>query len=92
MVGSYSYDLPVGSTLTLPGFPPREVSEQKLVGSTLYVGTPTHLYEGLEIFDVTLAERPLRLGGLKTAAAVRGLDVSGSLALLAHERPCTEGR
>ncbi|MHB8877329.1 MAG: IPT/TIG domain-containing protein, partial [Myxococcaceae bacterium] len=84
-VGTFSYDLPTADTLTLPGFPPRVASEIKLVGSTLYVGVPTGHLTGLEIFDVTLPERPIRLGGAPTDGPVRGLDVSGNLALLATD-------
>ncbi|HEX8440228.1 Ig-like domain-containing protein, partial [Archangium sp.] len=88
-VASYSYDLPVGTTMDLPGFPPRVASELKLVGDTLYVGVPTRDYEGLEIFNVMIEERPLRLGGVRTASPVRGLDVSGALALLAEGQALT---
>ncbi|HYO67364.1 MAG TPA: IPT/TIG domain-containing protein, partial [Archangium sp.] len=88
-VASYSYDLPVGTTLDLPGFPPRVASELKLVGNTLYVGVPTAYYEGLEIFNTMLEERPLRLGGIRTVSPVRGLDVSGALALLAEGQALT---
>ncbi|NRD46955.1 Ig-like domain-containing protein, partial [Corallococcus exiguus] len=84
-VGTFSYDLPIGTTLSLPGFPPREASDIKLVGDKLYVGVSTPSLAGLEIFDVRLEERPLRLGGLSTASPVRGLDVAGSLALLAND-------
>ncbi len=85
LVATYSYDLPVSTTMDLPGFPPRVASEIKLVGDTLYAGVPTPNYEGLEILDVTLEERPIRLGGVPTDGPVRGLDVSGSLALLATD-------
>ena len=47
VVGTFSYDLPFGSHLTLPGFPPLEASEIKLDGSTLYVGVSANV-PGLE--------------------------------------------
>ena len=82
-VGTFSYDLPVTDKIRLPGFPPRAASEIRLVGTTLYVGVATPNFYGLEIFDVTLPERPIRLGGVQTAAPVRSLDVSGGIAVLA---------
>ncbi len=42
--------------------------------------------QGLEIFDVKIEERPIRLGGIKTDGLVRGLDVSGALAFLATDQ------
>ncbi|GEL71664.1 hypothetical protein MVI01_34480 [Myxococcus virescens] len=84
-VGAFSYDLPIGVSMALPGFPPRTASDIKLVGDKLYVGVSTPGQAGLEIFDVRLAERPLRLGGLSTQSPVRGLDVDGALALLAND-------
>lgn len=85
VVGAFSYDLPVGAKIDLPGFPPREISDAALVGNTLYVGVPTGGYEGLEIFDVGIEEHPIWLGGVRTAAPVRGVAVSGGLALLAAD-------
>ncbi|HZI13948.1 MAG TPA: IPT/TIG domain-containing protein, partial [Myxococcus sp.] len=84
-VGLFSYDLPVGTTLNLPGFPPKVASELKLVGDTLYVGVSNGGHEGLEIFDVKIEERPIRLGGMRTDRPVRGLDVSGVVAYLATD-------
>ncbi|WP_415835370.1 Ig-like domain-containing protein, partial [Corallococcus soli] len=84
-VGTFSYDLPIGVTMRLPGFPPLEASDIKLVGDRLYVGVSTPSRSGLEVFDVRLEERPLRLGGLSTLSPVRGLDVDGALALLAND-------
>ncbi|TQF11365.1 hypothetical protein FJV41_34660, partial [Myxococcus llanfairpwllgwyngyllgogerychwyrndrobwllllantysiliogogogochensis] len=86
VVGTFSYDLPIGVTMSLPGFPPKEVSDLKLVGDRLYVGVPTPGASGMEIFDVRLEERPLRLGTLSTLDPVYGLDVDGPLALLANGR------
>ncbi|MFP2932272.1 IPT/TIG domain-containing protein [Pyxidicoccus sp. 3LG] len=84
-VGLFSYDLPVGTTLDLPGFPPKVASELRLLGDTLYVGVSNSGHEGLELFDVRLEERPIRLGGVRTERPVRGLDVSGALAYLATD-------
>ncbi|AKQ66210.1 hypothetical protein A176_003122 [Myxococcus hansupus] len=84
-VGVFSYDLPIGETMKLPGFPPRVASDIKLEGDKLYVGVASPGTSGLEIFDVRLPERPLRLGGLATESPVRGLDVGGAIALLAND-------
>ncbi|MBI5546909.1 MAG: IPT/TIG domain-containing protein, partial [Deltaproteobacteria bacterium] len=84
-VGTFSYDIPTSTTIDLPGFPPREASELQLVGETLLVGVPTAVYQGLEIFDVAVEQHPIRLGGLRTDGAVRGLVVSGPIALLAAD-------
>ncbi|MBS2024357.1 MAG: IPT/TIG domain-containing protein, partial [Deltaproteobacteria bacterium] len=84
-IATFSYDLPVSDTIDLPGFPPRVASDIKLVGTTLYVGVATPNYEGLEIFDVTLPERPIRLGGLRTDGPVHGIDAAGALVLLATD-------
>ncbi|HVE85239.1 MAG TPA: IPT/TIG domain-containing protein, partial [Myxococcales bacterium] len=85
VVGIFSYDLPTGTTIDLPGFPPRVASEIRLQGDTLYAGVATTQYPGLEIFDVQIEERAIRLGGLSTEGPVRGLDVSGALAALAED-------
>ncbi|RKH40976.1 hypothetical protein D7X12_19415, partial [Corallococcus sicarius] len=84
-VGFFSYDLPVGTEMDLPGFPPRVASELSLRGDRLAVGVSNSGFWGLELFDVKVEEHPLRLGGVATPAAVRGVDLSGSLAFLAAD-------
>jgi hypothetical protein len=84
-IGLFSYDQPLTISINLPGFPPREVSELRAVGRSLFVGVATPGHEGLEIFDTLVPEYPIRTGGLRTGAPVRGLDVAGSLALLAND-------
>jgi hypothetical protein len=85
VAGTFSYDLPVGTKIDLPGFPPRVASEIKQVGDLAYVGTPTLGTAGLEIFDISIEEHPIWVGSLRTDAPVRGFDVAGNLALLAAE-------
>ncbi|MET0406725.1 MAG: IPT/TIG domain-containing protein, partial [Cystobacter sp.] len=84
-VGFFSYDLPTGTTVDLPGFPPRETSEVVLSGDVLLAGVPTPKYEGLELFNIRVPEHPIRLGGLRTDGPVRGVDARGALALLATD-------
>ncbi|HEX8701694.1 MAG TPA: IPT/TIG domain-containing protein, partial [Myxococcaceae bacterium] len=84
-VGYFSYDLPTGTTVDLPGFPPRETSEVVLSGDLLLAGVPTERYEGLELFNIRVPEHPIRLGGLRTEGPVRGVDARGALALLATD-------
>ena len=56
-----------------------------LSGDLLLAGVPTPKYEGLELFNIRVPEHPIRLGGLRTEGAVRGVDARGALALLATD-------
>ncbi|WP_194869333.1 Ig-like domain-containing protein, partial [Myxococcus sp. AB025B] len=84
-VATFAYDMPFRMNLDLPGYPPKQVSELRRVSDTLFVGVsaPSQAV-GLDIFDMGLEERPIRLGGVVTEQPVLGLDVSGSLAVLAE--------
>lgn len=83
-VATFSYEGPVGVKVDLPGFPPRVVSELDVSGSNWFIGSREGP-PGLEVFDVSVPERPIRLGGVTSTAPVRGVDVEGQVAFIAQE-------
>ncbi|MDJ0870053.1 MAG: IPT/TIG domain-containing protein, partial [Myxococcota bacterium] len=81
-IGVWSYDLPPApAAIELPGYPPRQAVDLRVEGDLLYVasGEPS----GLELFDIRIAARPLRLGSVDVPGPVRGLLPLGDLVLLA---------
>lgn len=71
-VATFSYEGPVGVTVDLPGFPPRVISELDVSGANWFVGSREGP-AGLEVFDVSVPERPIRLGGVSFAeSSARG--------------------
>ena len=91
-----SYTLPQGLGIILPNYPPMQIGAAQVVGDRLFVGvkagmqpTSSNRYlmtAGLEIYDIGLWERPIRLSQLRLTEPVLGLEVQGSLVYLANDR------
>ncbi len=94
-VGSLSYTLPQGLGILLPNYPPMQIGAAQVVGDRLFVGVkagaqPTSsnrflMTAGLEIYDIGLWERPIRLSQLRLTEPVLGLEVLDSLVYLAND-------
>ncbi|MCG8590275.1 MAG: IPT/TIG domain-containing protein, partial [Proteobacteria bacterium] len=84
-VGNFSYRLEGGRGIELPNYPPMVVGAAERRGDELFVGVkagsnPTRdnrflMRSGLEIYDVGIGDRPVRLSQLRTEAPVTGLAV-----------------
>ncbi|NQZ10855.1 MAG: IPT/TIG domain-containing protein, partial [Algicola sp.] len=95
-ISRYSYTQPAGRSIDLPNYPPMVVGASQVVGNTLFVGVkdgiePTaanrFLMEfGLEIYDITLWDNPLRRAQLRLDTAVTGLSVVDNVAYLAAQQ------
>ena len=95
-MGALSYTLPQGLGIILPNYPPMQIGAAQVVGDRLFVGvkagmqpTSSNRYlmtAGLEIYDIGLWERPIRLSQLRLTEPVLGLEVQGSLVYLANDR------
>ena len=94
-VGDFSYTLPEGLNIDLPNYPPMLIGASQVVGSNLFIGvkdgsrpTSTNRFlmeAGLEIYDINLWERPVRLSQLRLARPVYGLEVLDNLVYLAGD-------
>ncbi|NOY91989.1 MAG: hypothetical protein GXP55_12400, partial [Deltaproteobacteria bacterium] len=92
-VGSFSYALSEGRSIDLPNYPPMTIGAAELSGDLLYVGVksgaaPTSsnrflMQAGLEIYDVSIWDRPLRLAQLPMEYPVTGIAVDGPMVYLA---------
>src|SRR5690606_24224386 len=88
-----SYTLQAGRSIGLPNYPPHVIGGSKAVNDYLFVGVragaePTDknrflIPSGLEIFDVSIWENPIRLSQVRTDAPVLGVEVVGNSAFLA---------
>ncbi|MEM1348711.1 MAG: IPT/TIG domain-containing protein, partial [Myxococcota bacterium] len=93
LVGQLSYEREDGNNYPLPGYPPKDIGALELQGDTLFVGVKNGesaspynrfaLQYGLELFDMSIWERPIRLGQMKTAHPVGGVEASGEVVYLA---------
>ena len=83
-LGLFAYDAAVGDRVTFPGYPPRRVSELEIRGNTWFLASDAAPW-GLDVFDVTVVERPLRLGSLVTDGPAHGLAVRDELAFIAAD-------
>lgn len=92
-VASFSYTIPDGLGISLPNVPPHQIGATFLDGDTLYVGIRAGrepsienrflLESGLEIYDVSIRQNPVRLSQLRTNGPVRGIEVVDNIAYLA---------
>ncbi|HAG93560.1 MAG TPA: hypothetical protein DCL78_05540, partial [Gammaproteobacteria bacterium] len=93
-IGDFSYTLEDGLGINLPNYPPMEIGAAKTIDPYLFVGVkkgskPTSsnrflMEGGLEIYDISIWERPVRLSQLPSDQPVNGLDVIDDLAFLAN--------
>src|SRR5690606_9821520 len=93
LVGNVSYTLQAGRSIGLPNYPPHVIGGSTAVNDYLFVGVragaePTDknrflIPSGLEIFDVSIWENPIRLSQVRTDAPVLGVEVVGNSAFLA---------
>lgn len=74
VVGQFSYDLERDLRLDLPGYPPRVIADLDIEEQQLFAAIPTSSYTGLEIFDIVLPERPIRVGTYRTDRPAYGVD------------------
>ncbi|HLD68355.1 MAG TPA: IPT/TIG domain-containing protein, partial [Pseudomonas sp.] len=95
-VGSLSYTLPKGLGVVLPNYPPMQIGAAQAVEDLLFIGVkagaqPTAsnrflMPAGLEIYDIGLWERPIRLSQLRLDNPVLGLEVLDKVVYLANDR------
>jgi large repetitive protein len=93
LVGSFSYELEEGRDIDLPNYPPMIVGAAQIAGDLLYVGVRGLLYtprdnrfvlpRGLEIYDINIWDRPIRLSQTPTSQPVTGLAVQDQVVYLA---------
>ncbi|MCG8432766.1 MAG: hypothetical protein MJA83_01895, partial [Gammaproteobacteria bacterium] len=92
-VGNFSYVLDSGRSVDLPNYPPMEIGALAQRGNDLFVGVKdgsepggTNRFlmpSGLEIYDIGIPNRPIRLSQLRTEQPVTGVALSGQSAFLA---------
>ena len=92
-VGDFSYTMTPGRTLNLPNYPPMVIGGAARRGNTLFIGVkagadptdidPFLMKSGLEIYDVSVDDNPVRLSQLRTDQPVTGVAVYGDSAYLA---------
>lgn len=95
-VGSLSYTLPKGLGVVLPNYPPMQVGAAQAVDDLLFIGVKAGqpasasnrflMQAGLEIYDIGLWERPIRLSQLRLDNPVLGLEVLDKVVYLANDR------
>ncbi|MBA3981173.1 MAG: hypothetical protein C0462_11285, partial [Alcanivorax sp.] len=88
-IGEFSYQMEKGRELVLPNYPPMEIGAAAHRDELMYVGVaggtrPSSsnrflMLAGIEIYDVTISDRPVRLSQLATEGAVTGLALAGDI-------------
>jgi len=92
-IGHFSYSPGAGRTIDLPNYPPLKIGALEKRGNLLFAGVkggkqPTSdnrflMPAGLEIYDIAIWDRPVRLAQIRTAQAVTGVAVFDNAAYLA---------
>ncbi|MCG8471537.1 MAG: IPT/TIG domain-containing protein, partial [Desulfobacterales bacterium] len=92
-VGTYSYTVEGGRGIDLPNYPPMKIGAATSKAGRLFVGVkegrnPTHhnrflMKSGLEIYDISIWDRPVRLSQVRLSQPVTGVAVGENLAFLA---------
>ncbi|MCP5078979.1 MAG: hypothetical protein GY951_13105, partial [Psychromonas sp.] len=95
-IGDFSYTLEDGLGIQLPNYPPMKIGASQFVETTLFVGVkeganPTYrnrflMKSGLEIYDTSIWDRPIRLSQLPLNEPVTGLSVVDNIAYLANQK------
>ena len=95
-VGKFSYTLPSGRSIDLPNYPPMIIGAAETLGDIMVVGVKAGarqtsdnrflMQHGLEIYDVAIWDRPIRLAQLRTEQPVYGLATLDDVAYLASAR------
>ncbi|HXK18082.1 MAG TPA: hypothetical protein VNG33_09790, partial [Polyangiaceae bacterium] len=93
LVGRISYTLESGRSIDLPNYPPMVIGASETQGDRLFVGvkagadpTGTNRFlmkAGMEIYDINIWDKPIRLSQLRLSQPVTGLTVQDQLAYLA---------
>ncbi|HIL23215.1 MAG TPA: hypothetical protein EYG20_08035, partial [Alcanivorax sp.] len=88
-IGEFSYQMEKGRELVLPNYPPMEIGAVVNRDELMYVGvaggtkpSASNRYlmsAGVEIYDVTISDRPVRLSQLGTHGAITGLALAGDI-------------
>ncbi|WP_040307733.1 IPT/TIG domain-containing protein, partial [Agarivorans albus] len=94
-IGTLAYVERSSDLFDLPNVPPHQISSLQEHNNLLFVGisagakpsqsNSTLMEHGLEIYDITLPSRPLRLSQLRTEQAVNSLVVVDNLVFLASD-------
>jgi len=94
LVGSMSYTLADGLTIELPNYPPQQLGATVITDNILFAGVksgeePTAenrflMPSGLEIYDISIWEQPIRISQLVTDEPVTGIEIVDNLAFLAN--------
>ena len=92
-IGHFSYSAGTGRTIDLPNYPPMKIGALQSRGNLLFVGVKGGkkpaadnrflMQTGLEIYDIAIWDRPVRLAQIQTAQAVTGVAVLDNAAYLA---------
>ncbi|VAW50557.1 Alkaline phosphatase, partial [hydrothermal vent metagenome] len=95
-IGEFSYRLDNGSSIGLPNYPPMVMGGAAVRNTNLFVGVkeganPTDenrflMTSGLEIYDIAIQDRPIRLSQLRTEQPVTGIALLDQNAYLASGR------
>jgi len=92
-VGSFSYTMDAGRGIDLPNYPPMVIGAAETRADTLFVGIKDGLKPakdnrflmeaGLEIYDIAIWDRPIRLSQVPLDQPITGLVTYGHTAYLA---------
>ena len=84
-LGTFSFDLPPGaSSIRLPSYPGRRITNLRVADQgRLYVASDSS--SGLEIFDIRIPERALRLGRVEVPGPVWSLEPLGDVVILSAQ-------
>ncbi|MDA8142310.1 MAG: Ig-like domain-containing protein, partial [Desulfobacteraceae bacterium] len=93
LVGKYSYEMDDGRGINLPNYPPMKIGAAETRGDTMFIGVrdgqgPTEtnrflMKYGLEIYDIAIWDRPIRLSQIPMDQPVTGLVTYQDVAYLA---------
>ena len=92
--GTYSFTLKGGRGIDLPNYPPMKIGGAVSSGDRLFVGvmngsSPNSnnrflMRYGLEIYDVSIWDRPIRLSQVRLSRPVTGVEAEGDVVYLAN--------
>ena len=88
----FSYTLADGLSISLPNYPPMQIGASIQQEDLLYVGVKgsdtrsgNSIQAGLEIYDISIWDHPIRLSQLELSAPVNGLALVDDLLLVAND-------
>ncbi|KPA12609.1 Cell surface receptor IPT/TIG domain protein, partial [Candidatus Magnetomorum sp. HK-1] len=93
LVGHFSYEKAADGHIDFPNYPPMTIGDAQVRESLIFIGvnhgesaTESNRFlmpSGLEIYDISIEDRPIRLSQLETEQSVNGLCVLDHLVFLA---------